>query len=122
MWTGSLFDCLSQDINLRHREFGDNSVTGQCYSSNGAVITAQSIGPGVPDINMNGFCYTSQLRLQNVTASDNNKTIACHHVDENSERVIDNDTIVLTTGELIHSVHPIYIQCRPRMYLLLCRH
>ena len=85
------------------------------------MITAKSIGPGVPDINMNGFCYTSQLHLQNVAASDNNETIACHHVDENSERVIDNDTIVLTTGELIHSVPPI-IQCRPRVYLLLSRH
>ena len=121
MWTGSLFECVSREIQLRHREFRDNSVTGQCYSSNGAVMTAQSIGPGVPDINMNGVCYTSQLHLQNVTVSDNNKTIACHHVDENSERLIDTDTIVLTTGELIHSVHPI-IQCRPRVYLLMCRH
>ena len=122
MWTGSLFDCLSQDINLRHRQFEDNSVTGQCYSGNGAVITAQSIGPGVPDINMNGFCYTSQLRLQNVVASDNNKTITCYRVDENSERVIDNDTLVLTTGELIQSVIYPTIQCRPMVYLLVCRH
>ena len=88
------------------------------------MITAQSIGPGVHDINMNGFCYTSQSRLQNVAASDNNKTIsACHRVDENSERVIDHDTIVLTTRELIHII-VFTIQCKPRVYLriLLCRH
>lgn len=104
VWTGSLFECPNGQILLRHREFRDDWPIGECCSSNGVLITAQSIGPGEPDIHTwsDGFCYTSQLRLQNVTISDNNKTIACHHNDGNSVRVIDNDTLVLTTGELIH--------------------
>ena len=99
-WSGSLFECQSRKILLRHGEFRDDSISGQCHSSNGAVITAQSIGPGVPDINMNESCYTSQLHLQNMTASDNNKTVACHIVDDQSERAIGNITVTAITGAL----------------------
>ena len=104
-WKGSLFDCPNRNIILRHGQFGDDSITGECHSSNGTVmLTAQSIGPGELDINTNGFCYTSQLRLQNVTADDNNKTVACNLVDEQSERAIGNITVTVITGAPIERI------------------
>ena len=99
MWTGSLFECQNKQIILRHMEFRNDLVSGECYSSNGAVITAQSIGQGEPDMNTNGVCYTSHLRLQNVTMSYNNKTIACLHND-GTEMVVHNVSINVITGAL----------------------
>ena len=91
MWTGSLFDCISGQIILRHRRFEFGFASGGC--NNGAV-TARSIGV----LNVNGsLCYSSQLNFI-VSSAMNNKTVTCLHDDSISENVIDTLTINITTG------------------------
>ena len=96
-WTGSLFDCASYDIILRHSQYEYNSTIGEC--NNGAVI-ARSIG--VLDIN-GSRCYSSQLSVI-INSAMNNKTVTCLYLNRTSEIVIDTLRIDITTGILSHNV------------------
>ena len=91
-WTGSLFDCASNGIILRHGQFEDGSASGargEC--NNGAVtaLTAHSIGV-LRENNTN--CYISQLNIS-MNTDINNKTVTCIHVYGPGETVVDTKTI-----------------------------
>ena len=80
VWTGSIFNCTSGEIALRHRLFGDDSnstASGEC--NDGAVI-AHSVG--VVSTN-NTDCYISQLNVMSTTYFTEfgikNKTVTCLH-------------------------------------------
>ena len=83
-WGGTLFDCPSNVIVLRHERFTSGPVVGVC---NGGAVRAQSVG-------VEDNCYTSQLTFI-VDPSFNNKTVVCTH---NSLNVIGTSIITLMQG------------------------
>ena len=90
VWTGSLFDCIGNEIVLRHRLFEYGSV-GVC---NNRAVIARSIQA----LDVNGsHCYSSQLNVI-INSAMNNKTVTCLHDNGESETVIDTLKINITTG------------------------
>ena len=91
VWTGSVFNCTSGEITLRHRDFGTELVSGECNSRN---VTAHSTG--VLDTN-SSRCFFSQLNV--ILSNDvKNKTVMCLHVDGTREAVVNTHTVGFTTG------------------------
>ena len=68
LWSGTAFDCATNEIILRHNEFNDGS-SGEC--NQGAII-AQSVG-------VQDTCFTSQLHV-NISSALNNKTVNCSEI------------------------------------------
>ena len=87
VWTGSLFNCTSNNIILSHRLFEDEfGTTREC--NNGAV-TAHSVGV----LRENDTdCYISQLVISKNT-DINNKTVTCLRSAGGNETVIDTKTV-----------------------------
>ena len=95
IWTGSLFDCIGNEILLRHHSYESGTV-GQC---NDGRVTAYSTG--VSDVNgSHSVCYSSQLRIL-VENDDSNKTVTCLADDGSAETVIGTASIHFTTGTYI---------------------
>ena len=95
-----MFDCVGDEIVLRHNRFLNSglAIGGEC--NNGAVV-AQGIGVDV-DINSSRSvreCYSSQLNISTNTGM-NNRTIMCSHVNGSDISVIDTSTITFITGML----------------------
>ena len=92
IWTGSLFDCIGDEILLRHRSYESGTV-GQC---NDGRVTAYSTG--VSEVNgSHSVCYSSQLRIL-VENDDSNKTVTCLADDGSAETVIGTVSILIATG------------------------
>ena len=89
IWTGSLFDCTSNDIILSHRLFEDGSVSGARGECNNGAVTAQGIGVSREN---NTNCYVSQLHIS-MNTDINNKTVACIHDFNATATVVDTTTI-----------------------------
>ena len=87
VWTGSLFNCASNDIILSHRLFEDESGTRR--ECNNGAVTAYS--DGVLRENATD-CYISQLVIS-MNAAINNKTVTCLHAFGSNETVIDTKTV-----------------------------
>ena len=92
VWTGSLFNCTSNNIILSHRLFEDESgTTREC--NNGAV-TAHSVGV----LRENDTdCYISQLVISKNT-DINNKTVTCLRSAGGNETVIDTASVGHISG------------------------
>ena len=89
-WTGSLFDCTSGAITLRHREFAVGTVTGRCNA-----LFATSIRLFESNCSQ---CFVSQLSFT-ASESDTNITVSCFHIiDGSTQIIIDTATIMVTTG------------------------
>ena len=95
VWTGSssLFNCRSGEIILRHRAF-EEETSGECNLIINRAVVANSVGPGVTDLNNLITCYTSQLHLRNQTYSDGDN-ITCLHNNGVSESVVDTAMITI---------------------------
>jgi hypothetical protein len=95
VWTGNLFECASNEIILRHGSF-ESGITGEC---NSGAVTASSIGILERDVHVNSSsrCFRSLLYIS-ANTHINNRTIACLHVDDINEAVIDTLSIGFTTG------------------------
>ena len=89
LWTGSLFDCASNGIILRHRLFEGGSASGARGECNNGAVTAHSIGV-LRENNTN--CYISQLNIS-MNTDRNNKTVTCIHISGPL-----NETVVDTTA------------------------
>ena len=105
VWSGSLFDCIGDEILLRHSRFLNNesAVGGEC--NNGRVV-AQSIGVDV-DTNSERKCFSSQLNIS-TNMDMNNKTVVCLHDDAtgNGTSIIGISTIIFITG-----MHDVFDTC-----------
>ena len=98
VWTGSLFDCTSGDITLRHSGFEGGLATGEC--NNGALIARST---RIITINSTS-CFISQLKF---SASldlviESNSTVECFHVDGKNETIVDTVPVVFTTGNVTY--------------------
>ena len=90
-WKGTLFNCASNRIILRHDEFSNQEgSSGEC--NNGAVV-ATSIAADA-----NNMCYTSQLSIQPVTQDMDNRTIVCINEDGPDSETNHTITLRLTRG------------------------
>ena len=94
MWTGSIFNCTSGEISLRHRLFGYDSDSGARGGCNDGAVTAHSVG--VVSTN-NTNCYVSQLNVMSTTyfTDINDKTVTCLHVSGTNETVVDTRRFML---------------------------
>ena len=97
MWTGSIFNCTSGEITLRHHQFGSGSNSGAAGECNDGAVTAHSVG--VVSAN-NTDCYISQLNVTSTThfTDINNKTVTCLHVIDTCETVVDTRKYMFITG------------------------
>ena len=86
VWTGSLFDCTSGEIVLRHRDFNSSLTHGIC---NNKTVDATDV-----TIINGSECYTSQLRFV-INHDQINKTVTCLH-----DRVVNNTVTQITVGEI----------------------
>ena len=89
-WRGSAFDCLPNEIRLRHSEFIVNPqlAAGEC---NDKEIVARGVGAS-------GNCYTSQLNV-NVSLEMKNETIECIHYDiYRNTTEVGHKVVEITTG------------------------
>ena len=93
MWTGSLLNCTGNEIILRHSEFVNGSVSGEC---NNGEVTAHNVRV---EVSHNDQCYSSQLNIILTKSVVNNKTIQCLYVVGTREVVINTHTVQFTTGE-----------------------
>ena len=96
VWRGTVFDCISNQIVLRHSRFMNGMAMGVC--NNGDII-GRSVNKLSSDLN-----FTSQLTVQlDVDATQEGRTVECvyHDVIQNGEIVIGTYTIVYTTGKLM---------------------
>ena len=94
VWTGSLFDCTSNDILLSHRLFEDESGTRR--ECNNGAVTAHS----VEVLRENDTdCYISQLNIS-MNTDINNKTVTCLHAFGLNETVVDTASVGYMSGTL----------------------
>ena len=98
MWTGSVFNCTSGEITLRHHQFGNGLNSGASGECNDGAVTAHSVG--VVSAN-NTDCYISQLNVLTTTyfTDINNKTVTCLHVIDTCETVVDTTRLAFVTGK-----------------------
>ena len=89
VWTGSLFDCTSNGIILRHRLLENGSASGARGECNNRAVTAHSIGV-LRENNTN--CYVSQLHIS-MNTDINNKTVTCLHTFGPNETVVDTTNV-----------------------------
>ena len=97
VWTGSLFDCTSNDIILRHRLLENGSASGTRGECNNGAVTAHNIGV-LRENNTN--CYISQLNISMMNTDISNKTVTCLHAFGPNETVVDTTTIHSINGIL----------------------
>ena len=86
IWKGTIFNCVSNEILLRHTRFTDG-ISGEC---NDGAILAQSIGG-------TGNYYTSQLNVT-VTFEMNNQIVECYGY-SNMSTSIGNRTVAVAAGK-----------------------
>ena len=100
VWTGSIFNCRSGGITLRHHLFGYDSDFGAQGECNNGAVTAHSVG--VVNTN-NTDCYISQLNVMSTTyfTDISNKTVTCLHVNGTHETVVDTRKFRSITGIII---------------------
>ena len=100
LWSGSLFNCFSNEIILRHSRLENQSARGVC--NNGSVF-AQII----EQITYNDtYCYISKLNIamSNTVSDANNKTIKCQHIVGALNETLVNETAVdFLTGIYIYT-------------------
>ena len=119
VWRGSLFDCIGDEIILRHSQFLNKlAVGGVC--NNGAVV-AQSIGVDV-DTNSERECFSSQLNIS-TNMDMNNKTVVCLHDDAtgNGTSIINTSTIIFITGSYL-CMHACTFSSIIIIVIILCAH
>ena len=88
IWNGGAFDCLHNEIQLRHSQFMNSQETDKC---NNGTIRAYSIGIS------EGF-YISQLNIT-IVQEIINETVECVHRNINSEvTTIGHRIIEITKG------------------------
>ena len=92
VWTGSLFNCTSDKITLRHSQF--ETASGDC---NYGEITASSVRLDTVNCSQ---CFVSQLRFL-ASNAENNKTILCKYFNGTREIFVDSATVTLTTGKIL---------------------
>ena len=98
MWTGSLFDCPSGVIILRHTAFSREDGSESSGECNNGALTARGIGV----ITTNSTpCFVSQLRFSANILIENNSTIECVRDDGISETIVDMTTATITTGIIL---------------------
>ena len=68
LWSGTAFNCSTNEIILRHNQFND----GTSKECNQGAIIAQSIG-------VQDTCFTSQLCII-VSTALNNQTVKCSRI------------------------------------------
>ena len=87
IWKGTIFNCFSNDIFLRHRRFNDG-ISGEC---NDGAIFAQAIG-------ITGNYYTSQLNVT-VSSEMNNQTVECYRY-SNMSTPLGKRTVTIAAGKM----------------------
>ena len=87
IWTGSAFDCFSNEIPLRHSQFSHTGTSGSC--NNGAIV--------VRSLFVEGNNYTSQLNVT-LTPDIAGKTIICVHDDSRGTNYLFSWTIPTVIG------------------------
>lgn len=92
-WEGTLLDCPSNVIVLRHERYPSETVAGEC---NGGAVVARIVG-------VEDSCYTSQLTFA-VSSSFNNKTVVCTHSSNVRIRIIGTSVIVLMEGQHLFTI------------------
>ena len=87
IWNSSAFDCLHNEIELRHSQFMNSQEIGEC--NNGTIIST-SIGVS------EGY-YISRLNIT-IVPEIVNETITCTHRNINSQTTIVGRTVLEITG------------------------
>lgn len=87
VWQGSVFDCSTNDISLRHTNIASGVAIGVC--NDGAIV-----GRGIA---VNGSCYTSQLTV-NVNSAMDGRTVECVYDDGASTNTIGTTVLTLTSA------------------------
>ena len=115
IWTGSLFNCTSNEIILSHRLLEGGSASGARGDCNNGAVTAHSIGV-LRENNIN--CYISQLQIS-MNTDINNKTVTCTYVyGLASETVIDTASIGYISGKLQrNNITEYLLQCTECSYM-----
>ena len=86
-WRGTLFECTSNRIILRHDRYASGGVSGDC---NDNTVVAQSVG-------VENSCYTSQL-VFTVISAYSNRTVSCLHNSNVGISTIGSSVITVTEG------------------------
>ena len=90
MWHGSAFDCPLNEILLRHSQFPNGNLRGECNSGN---ICAHAENTGEDNT------FVSRL-IANVTSFVVNKTITCSYDDGSRQHLVNTTVVSLTTGNV----------------------
>ena len=107
IWRVAAFDCVQNEIILRHSEYNSVGTTGLC---NGGAINGTSI-------RVEGNCYISQLNVT-VTPELHNKTVTCLVTSSGVISPISNVSVIVASGNNILHVclsYPAVCTC----YLIL---
>ena len=89
IWKGSAFECLTQNIQLRHSRFNassDTRITGECGSLLAYEVASEN------------NTFTSQLNVT-ITEEVVGQTVQCVYDDGGTEVIIGSDNLTLTSGE-----------------------
>ena len=89
VWQGSALQCQASEIRLRHSQFINSQVTGEC---NDGAIAAWSVG------SQNG-CYVSVLTVD-IGMEMVNQTIECVYYDnvQSSSTTVGETRLIITEG------------------------
>ena len=90
IWRVAAFDCMQNEIILRHSEYDDvGGTSGLC---NGGAISGRSTA-------VDDNCYTSQLRLT-VSRELHNKAVTCLLNLNRAMTAVGNVSIIVASGTL----------------------
>ena len=88
MWGGNAFDCILNEILLRHSQFASPGTSGTCNNA----MRARSVGV------VNTDSYISELSVT-VSTTFNNRIIRCSHNSGTGERIIGTSTLTVVSGK-----------------------
>ena len=89
VWRGNAFDCIFNEILLRHSQFASPGTSGTC---NNNAMRARSVGV------VNTDSYISELSVT-ISTTFNNRIIQCSHNLGFGERIIGTSTLTVVSGK-----------------------
>ena len=101
VWTGSLFNCVGDNIILRHNLFENGLISGEC--NNGELIARSSeiITKNCTSCFISQLSFSTNNIIPRLVENNNYSTVECLHDDGITETTIDTATVAILTGIIL---------------------